>query len=459
MAFWGAFRPASLKLFEGSWNDWAFCEELKRVLPKDCIILARDHPLSEQKDDMWRDPVGTGRRHANEWKEKVDRGQYWMETERSYFLGINEPDATNGDRGAIDRYTVAFLDTLRSHGLKGGAFNFSTGHPRTHDGTATGRPDYSVFENSHQAIVRGRHIAVMHIYGTAEEPLVPGHFDRIRHCPWTDVTWVIGECGIDQHVIGGGAHTGYLWAMEHPGEYPAWLERLIRGTNDLRIHSWQPFTWDFHHPWASFDVRAVNAQMIDWKYEGMPVYSGGNTPQPEPEPVPSTGQLVHPLPGARITQRFYQNPAAYARFGLPGHNGTDFGAAQGTPIRAVADGAVAWVGVDSDYGNYVRILHPDLGIHSFYAHLYGVNVRQYQSVKAGDVIGTVGSTGNSTGPHLHLEIRLDEKDSEYSGYSQTTPMPKGRIDPETYFALYGLSLSTGEQNEVSSSVHLPIVSG
>lgn len=293
-------QPASIKLFEGMWSDWGFCESLKRALPAGCIILARDHPLSEQKEDMWRDPVGTGRRHADEWNEKVQRGHYWMPLEITYFLGINEPDATAGDRHAIDLYTTAFLDTLRSHGLKGGAFNFSTGHPRTLDGTGNTPPDYAFFEASHQAIVRGGHIAVQHIYGSADQPCVPGHFDRLKACPWTDVTWVIGECGIDEHVAHGGAHDGYLYALHPPQVYPQWIERLIRGANDPRIHSWQVFTYDFSHPWGSFDVRAVNAEFVSWGWQGydpaqivpaaepvtvhLPIVGNGGQPAPQPAP-------------------------------------------------------------------------------------------------------------------------------------------------------------------------------
>lgn len=300
-------RPASIKLFLPAWSDWGFCRELVAALPDDCIILARDHELSEQKQDMWRDPVGTGRRHGDEWFEKVQRSQYHLPTARSYFLGINEPDATSGDRAAIDLYTVAFLDTLRSHGLKGGAFNFSTGHPRTLDGTGATPPDYGFFERSRQAIVRGGHIAVQHIYGTAAEPCVPGHYDRLKACPWRDVTWVIGECGIDEHVATGGEHHGYLIALHPPTLYPQWLEKLIRWANNPRIHSWMPFTYDFSHPWASFDVRQVNDDFVAWQWQGadiapapgevtvhLPIVENGGAPAPAPEP-PAPQGIVDPL--------------------------------------------------------------------------------------------------------------------------------------------------------------------
>lgn len=446
---------ASIKLFEGMWSDWGFCESLKRALPAGCIILARDHPLSEQKEEMWRDPIGTGRRHANEWNEKVQRGHYWMPLEITYFLGINEPDATNGDRHAIDLYTTAFLDTLRAHGLRGGAFNFSTGHPRTVDGTGNTPADYAFFEASHQAIVRGKHIAVQHIYGSAEQPCVPGHFDRLKSCPWQDVTWVIGECGIDQHVTTGGEHDGYLNALQPFTQlYPQWLERLIRGTNDPRIHSWQVFTYDFHHPWSSFDQREVIDAFVAWNWKGF-----DPAPVPNPElPKPIAGALAHPLPAGtyRISQHFWENAEYYrSKYDLPGHNGTDFAADEGTPVYALADGVVAMVDSRSDYGKYVRVFHEALGLHTFYAHLAQQTVVQGVRVTKGQQVGIVGNTGDSSGPHLHLETRIGDA----ATYSDAAPMPNGRCDPESVCALLGLNLSTGAaaQEAGAPKVWLPFV--
>lgn len=276
---------SSIKPFQWMWNNPGFCADLLAVLPGDSYILARDHPLSEQKQDMWHDPVGTGQRHANEWAEKVRSRQYHLPTDRTFFLGINEPDATNGDRSAIDRYTVAYLDRLKQHGLRGGAFNFSTGHPRTVDGTPNTPADYSVFESSHAAIVRGHHIAVAHIYGTRAVPLAPGHADRLTACNWTDVEWVIGEFGIDEHVIGGGEHIGFHGGFEgRLAEYCKWLDTAIMGTDAVfpYIHSYEVFTFDFSHPWDSFDVRAIREALeaYDWQHAKV-----GDGPKPDDKPV------------------------------------------------------------------------------------------------------------------------------------------------------------------------------
>lgn len=155
-------------------------------------------------------------------------------------------------------------------------------------------------------------------------------------------------------------------------------------------------------------------------------------------PRPVVGKLVHPLPGSRITQHFYQDPAAYAVFDLPGHNGTDFGGKpEGTPIACLADGVVAQVGFDKDYGNFVRVAHDALGAYSFYAHMSRRSVDVGQVVPASFPLGLLGSTGNSTGPHLHLEIRLMRPDGSYSPFA---PMKQGRCDPETFCAMHNLKL-------------------
>jgi len=172
---------------------------------------------------------------------------------------------------------------------------------------------------------------------------------------------------------------------------------------------------------------------------------GGFTPippDPGPGPTPPDVDYIykHPVPGAVITQHFYQNPQNYSQFGMPGHNGTDFGGkAAGTPILAIADGVVIYSEMDPGYGWYVRLEHTE-GSHRFstmYCHLQEKGLAAGTSVKAGQTIGKLGSTGNSTGPHLHLEVRLL---TILGAYQEKTPMPKGRVDPETYLFMKGLDL-------------------
>jgi murein DD-endopeptidase MepM/ murein hydrolase activator NlpD len=86
------------------------------------------------------------------------------------------------------------------------------------------------------------------------------------------------------------------------------------------------------------------------------------------------------------------------------HNGTDFRAQLNSPVYAVSDGAVRAARYDNIYGYYIAIDHGRFG--TLYAHLSRMNVTEGNLVRAGQIIGYAGSTGDSTGPHLHFEIRL-----------------------------------------------------
>ncbi|MGW9435892.1 M23 family metallopeptidase [Streptomyces sp. NPDC055607] len=108
------------------------------------------------------------------------------------------------------------------------------------------------------------------------------------------------------------------------------------------------------------------------------------------------------------------------------HTGVDFIASSGTTVRAVGAGTVVSAGWSGSYGNEVVIKHED-GNYSQYAHLSSLSVSAGQSVSGGQQIGLSGSTGNSTGPHLHFEIR-------------TTPSYGSDIDPLAYLRQHGVSL-------------------
>jgi murein DD-endopeptidase MepM/ murein hydrolase activator NlpD len=101
-----------------------------------------------------------------------------------------------------------------------------------------------------------------------------------------------------------------------------------------------------------------------------------------------------------LTAGFGQTSGLWTSF----HTGLDFAAPTGTPIMAVAKGVVTSTGWAGAYGNRTVITCPD-GTELWYAHQNAYNVHVGQSVMPGDVIGFVGATGNTTGPHLHLEVR------------------------------------------------------
>ena len=110
------------------------------------------------------------------------------------------------------------------------------------------------------------------------------------------------------------------------------------------------------------------------------------------------------------------------------HEGVDFSAAYGTPVRATADGIVARVGrEDGGYGNLIEVRHPN-GIRTRYGHLSGFarGLRPGERVAQGETIGYVGSTGLSTGPHLHYEFLVNDRPTNPRGKDMGagTPVPK-----------------------------------
>ncbi len=114
--------------------------------------------------------------------------------------------------------------------------------------------------------------------------------------------------------------------------------------------------------------------------------------------------LAFPLPAATWATSPYgwrTDPVQGA--GDDFHTGMDLHADEGTPVLAAADGVVRRAGRGVSYGNYLRVLHAN-GDETLYAHMQYLFVRAGQSVHAGEVLGTVGHTGNVTGPHLHFEL-------------------------------------------------------
>ncbi len=136
----------------------------------------------------------------------------------------------------------------------------------------------------------------------------------------------------------------------------------------------------------------------------------------------ATGAFTWPVPSCTyITSRF--GLRVHPIYGTTkSHTGLDIGAAAGATVVAAAAGTVTMAGVNSGYGNCVMIDHGN-GYQTLYGHLASISVTSGSTVSAGQTIGTVGSTGVSTGPHCHFEV--------FQG--------GGRIDPEQFFS--GLTFS------------------
>ncbi len=111
---------------------------------------------------------------------------------------------------------------------------------------------------------------------------------------------------------------------------------------------------------------------------------------------------------ANITSTFGEKIRTPKTKHLMVHSGIDIRATTGTPVLATADGMVIQAKSEKNWGNLIVLKHAD-GYQTWYAHLNGFEIAEKQEVKTGDVIGYVGSTGRSTGPHLHYEVRKGDE--------------------------------------------------
>jgi len=120
----------------------------------------------------------------------------------------------------------------------------------------------------------------------------------------------------------------------------------------------------------------------------------------------------------RITSRYGYRRNPFTNRGREMHYGVDLKGRTGDPVKATAKGRVTFAGWKGAYGYVVMVKHSN-GYETRYAHLTRTRVKKGQSVEAGDIVGLLGSTGRSTGPHLHYEVLLNNR----------------KLNPSTYFSL------------------------
>ncbi|MGW3626584.1 M23 family metallopeptidase [Streptomyces sp. NPDC000880] len=147
----------------------------------------------------------------------------------------------------------------------------------------------------------------------------------------------------------------------------------------------------------------------------------------KPKAAKKAGSWVKPVTGYTLTASFNQGGNMWSHK----HSGQDFAVPVGTPVKAAYNGVVVKAGPNGGgdgpaYGNAIVVKHAN-GKYSQYAHLSKVNVTVGKSVKAGQVIARSGNTGNSSGPHLHFEIR-------------TTPNYGSAVNPMAYLRSAGVTI-------------------
>ncbi|RZS90299.1 peptidase M23-like protein [Motilibacter rhizosphaerae] len=134
----------------------------------------------------------------------------------------------------------------------------------------------------------------------------------------------------------------------------------------------------------------------------------------------ATPQWVKPVDRYTLTAHFGEGGGLWSH----GHTGQDFAAPTGTPVHAVGAGVVVSAQRDGAYGNKIVLQHAD-GTQTWYCHLSAFLVSPGDKVTTGEEIGRVGATGNTTGPHLHLEVR---------------PTPDQPVDPMPWLRAHGVEV-------------------
>lgn len=235
---------------------------------------------------------------------------------------------------------------------------------------------------------------------------------------WIQDTWQYADDLFNQ--VGETIQGAYTWFTDQFNQVQAWAYDAITGAFnqvytvfDAFRSTWEaPLTAFFSDP-AAFLWSLIEAYVypwadwylgkILWGAEGEPperpnISGGGFNPSPSIPPTePGSGErFIFPSDVTSISGYVFNPP----------HYGVDFGTPTGTTIRAVASGVVQSAGWSQvGYGNMVSISHAGDDM-SLYAHLQTVLVSVGSQVSQGQAIGTADSTGNSTGPHLHFELKV-----------------------------------------------------
>ena len=415
-------KPPAVKIVD---PDPTVVRRALAALDPNGVVILRDHPMSEQKADMAADPVGTGTRHALDWIAKLTTGRFaeFGKDRRIVVIGINEPDVHNkAEEEIVLKYTIAFLTTLENFGRRGLALNLSVGWPREE----AGRIVWDTFMPLEPIINRGNHFLCVHEYWYPTPQNGWGSYgNRISKCPMT-VPIIIGECAYTRQLINAPQPWGWIGNMPAPtyAEQLWWYHDNV----DPNVFAIMPFTTGFAgQEWASKDTQPAHADILArvHSYAWPQIW-----PVPKsapPAPGSDKNLLILPIYTGRVSG--YYGSLYTNKDGQPyAHEGLDIPTPIGTPVYAAYDGIVAWSDYEhATYGNYIRTYHPELNVCFFYGHLSERLVETGNSVKQGQLIGKSGNTGNSTGPHIHFEVRLMNPNGTYrTGVSAKS---NARVDP------------------------------
>jgi murein DD-endopeptidase MepM/ murein hydrolase activator NlpD len=402
--------------------DPAVVRRVLAAIDPNGVVILRDHPMSEQKADMAADPVGTGKRHALDWIAKLTTGRFaeFGKDPRIVVVGINEPDVHNqAEEEIVLAYTLAFFEPLTAAGIRAGALNLSVGWPREPDG-------WNVFLPLEKVINRNRGFLINHAYWyPTPQNGWESYANRIAKCPMT-VPIIIGECAYTRQLIN--APQPWGWNGNLPASMYAEQLWYYHDNVDPNVFAIMPFTTGYAGAeWASKDTQPAHADILArvHPYKWPQVWPVPKTAPPQPGS--DKGMLILPIYEGSVSG--YYGSLYTNKEGQPyAHEGLDIPKPVGTPVYAAYDGIVAWSDNEpATYGNYIRTYHPELSVCFFYGHLSERLVETGNSIKQGQLIGKSGNTGNSTGPHIHFEVRLMNANGTYrTGVSAKS---NARVDP------------------------------
>ena len=376
--------------------------QVRAMMGPDCLIEMR---WTEPNDYQ---PLDNPEQRADEWWARRKAAVLAIPvSDRAIIAGYNEIGTEQA--AAFCRFEIRRLQHLHNAGYDAAVGSWGVGHPDS--------PEYAVYAPL-IAQMRGNDTLDFHEYASDYVDL--------------DNRWHVGRFTIPAHAANLGnwpiaiSEYGYDYTPDTNKGWPGWqlqpgannetaLAMLRKGgafyDTQPRVVGYAAYQMGSVDPkWRPFNMYGVWPSVVAEYPAG-----GAVTPpiQPPLPPEQPTTRLYMPIRDAdivRITQRF--NP--------PTHYGIDYSCVVGTPIYAACDG-VAYPGDQgaNGFGRYVRIEDGD-GLYVYTAHMSTFAVSDFDEVQAGDLIGLSGNTGNSTGPHLHFEVRRGSR------------LQASAIDPEPY---------------------------